>query len=103
MARVHPELREPTFEAVQVGEEIGPLRVEADDHYLKQAMFALDDYSPWYTQGDPAVGGRIIPSAMVVRDLVALFCSVYDPSRVVGLHQKEEAWFHKPIKLGTTM
>jgi acyl dehydratase len=103
MARIHPALREPTFEAVVVGEPIGPLRVIADDHYAKRAMFALDEYGPWYTQGHPDTGGRIIPSPMVVRDLVALFCSVYDPSRVVGLHQREEVWYHRPIPLGTTM
>lgn len=103
MARVHPHLREPSFEAVAVGEPIGPFEVVADEHFLKAAAFAVDDYSPWYFQGDPAFGGRIVPSTKVVRDLVALFCEVYDPSRVVGLHQKEEVWFAKPIRLGTRM
>lgn len=103
MARINPALREPTFEAVRLHEPIGPVHVVADEHYLRQGAFALDDYSAWYFTGLPNGGGRVVPGAIVARDLVALFCSVYDPSRVVGLHQKEEVWFHGAIPLGTTM
>lgn len=102
MARINPALREPTFEAVRVGEPIGPLEVVADEHYRRNGSFAMDDYAPEYTSGDPAAE-RLVPATAVARDLVALFCSVYDPSRVVGLHQKEEVWFHSPIQLGTVM
>ena len=101
MARINPALREPTFEAVQVNEPIGPVVVVADEHYRRNGVFAVDDYAPAYTAstGDE----RLVPATAVARDLVALFCSVYDPSRVVGLHQKEEVWFHAPIRVGTTM
>lgn len=99
MPRINNKLREPTYEAVVVGELIGPLRVVADEHYLRQASFALDDYSSFDNGGPDA----FVPAPMVGRDLVALFCSVYDPSRTVGLHQKEEIWFNKPIPLGTSM
>ncbi len=102
MARINPALREPTFEAVRVGEPIGPVVVVADEHYRRNGCFAVDDYAPEYTSDDPAAE-RLVPATAVARDLVALFCSVYDPSRVVGLHQKEEMWFHAPIRLGTTM
>jgi acyl dehydratase len=102
LGRIDLSLREPTYEAVILGEEIGPVEVVADEHYLRQGSFALDDYSKWYTE-DSASGQRLVPSTAVLRDLVAHFCTVYDPSRVVGLHQKEEAWFAKPIPLGTHM
>jgi len=97
------KLKEPTFEAVEVGETFGPLRVEMDDHYAKAAMFAVDDYSPWYLQGDPAVGGRIVPSTAIAKDMVALFTTKYDGDRIVGLHTKEEVWFHRPIPFGATL
>lgn len=103
MAQPNIALREPTFEAVQINELIGPVYVDADEHYLRQATFGVDDYSTWYTISDPRFGALLVPQSMIARDLVALFCSVYDPSRVVGLHQKEEVWFHNPIKLGTRM
>jgi acyl dehydratase len=102
MARINPALREPTFEAVRVGEPIGPVTVVADAHYRRNASFAVDDFAPPYASDDAATG-QLVPATAVARDLVALFCTVYDPSRVVGLHQKEEVWFHRPIRLGTTM
>lgn len=99
MARINPELREPTFENVAVNEEIGPLKVVADEAYRRRAYFALDDYSPMYSGG----AGSYVPACMLGRDLVALFCSVYDPSRTVGLHQKEEVWFVNPVPLGAKL
>ncbi|PIJ50151.1 hypothetical protein BL250_10710 [Erwinia sp. OLTSP20] len=93
MARINPELREPTFENVVVGEPIGPLTVTVDEAYRRRACFALDDFSHAY-MGEQAPW---VPAAMLGRDLVALFCSVYDPSRTVGLHQKEEIWFINPV------
>jgi acyl dehydratase len=99
MARINPELREPTYENVVVGELIGPLRVVADEDYRRRACFALGESAGLYAPGKTS----FVPAAMIGRDLVALFCSVYDPSRVVGIHQKEEIWFHAPIPLGTVM
>ena len=98
MARIHPELREPTYDNVVLNERIGPVSVIADEAYRRRACFALDDYSPQYRDAGPYV-----PAPMVGRDLVALFCSVYDPSRTVGLHQKEEIWFLNPIPLNAKL
>lgn len=95
MARINPELREPTFENVVVDELIGPVTITADEAYRRRACFALDDYSADYV-GEHAPW---VPAPMLGRDLVALFCSVYDPSRTVGLHQKEEVWFVNPVPL----
>jgi acyl dehydratase len=97
------KLKDPTFEAVEVGETFGPLRVDMDDHYVKAAMFAVDDYSQCYMQGDAAFGGRIAPSTAIAKDMVALFTTKYDGDRIVGLHTKEEVWFHRPIPFGTTL
>lgn len=96
-------LREPTFEAVALGEEIGPLFIVADRHYQRNACFAVDDYSVDYISGEAHSQGRLVPQTAVARNLVALFCEVYDPCKVVGLHQREEIWFHKTIPLGTRM
>lgn len=96
-------LKEPTYEAVEVGEIFGPVEVVVDDHYIKSGAFALDDDTPWYRSDDNPFGGRIAPSTIIAKDLVALFCTKYDPSRVVGLHQKEEVWFHNPVRLGRTL
>jgi acyl dehydratase len=103
MPRVNLDLREPTYEAVVAGEEIGTDTVVADDHYIKQAAFALDDDSAWSTGNSAHPAGRLVPPGGVIRDLVAHFCKVYDPSRVVGLHQREEVWLHAPIPEGTVM
>ena len=99
MARINPALREPTYESVVVDELIGPVRVKADRAWCRRASFALDDYSPLYS----CEPGSLVPAPMVGRDLVALFCEVYDPSRTVGLHQKEEIWFVNPIPLDTEL
>jgi acyl dehydratase len=100
MGRINPNLREPTYEAVVVGEEIGPVEKLADEHYRRQGAFAVDDYSSFTEPGD---GPALVPSTAVLRDLVAHFCTTYDASRVVGLHQKEEVWFAGPVHVGTRM
>lgn len=99
MARINPELRDPTYENVVVDEPIGPLRVTADEAYRRRACFALDDYSADYL-GENAPW---VPAPMLGRDLVALFCSRYDPSRTVGLHQKEEIWFINPVPVNAQL
>lgn len=102
MGRINPALREPTFDMVRVGEPIGPVVVVADTHYRRNGSFAVDDFGSAYTSNDAATE-QLVPPTAVARDLVALFCTVYDPSRVVGLHQKEEVWFHRSIPVDTVM
>ncbi|CAG9183381.1 MaoC family dehydratase [Cupriavidus pinatubonensis] len=99
MFEVNHQLRDPTYEAVVLNEEIGPVRVHADEAYRRRAVFALEDYSSMY-DGHWAT---YVPAAMVGCDLVALFFERYDPNRTVGLHQKEEIWFHRPVPLGASM
>lgn len=97
------EYKDPTFESVEVGETFGPQIIPIDEHYIRSACFALDDYSSWFFQAHPAFGTRIAPSAALARDGVALFLTKYNPNTVVGLHQTEEVWFHAPVPLGTTV
>lgn len=87
--------RDPTYDAVEIGEIIED-RVDADDHFVKSLIYALDDDSTWYSTEDTPFGGRIVPSAGIAKELVLLFLVRYDPNKVVGLHQKEEVFFHKP-------
>jgi len=51
------EYREPTFEAVEIGELIEDV-VVAEDHYVKSLEFALDDDSPWKTMSQSMVTSR---------------------------------------------
>lgn len=96
-------LKEPVFDEVFVGETIGPRRVIADERFLKQGMFALDDYSPWYMEGLPESKARIVPSNMILRDLHLMIGYHYDPARMMGLHQREQVSFHRPVILNTPM
>jgi acyl dehydratase len=94
------QYKDPTFESVEVGERFGPLVIDMDEHYLRSACFSLADYSDCYFHADLAIGHRIVPSAALVRDGVALFLTKYNPNTVVGLHQSEELWYHAPVPLG---
>jgi acyl dehydratase len=96
MGRPNFQLKEPVFEAVNIGEPINPRRVRVDSRYLRQAMFAFDDYRTWTGKG----GEHPVLSAMVLRDLHLLIGFTYDPARMMGLHQREEVWFHAPVRLG---
>lgn len=91
------EYREPTHEALEIGEIIED-NVHADNRYVKSFVFALDDDSPWYTTNDTPFSKRIVPSAGIAKELALLFLKRYDPNKV-GLHQKEEIFFHKPAPL----
>ena len=96
------EYREPTYEAVEIGEIIEDM-VDADEHFVKSLIYALDDDSDWYSNEDTSFGGRIVPSAGIAKELVLLFLKRYDPNKVVGLHQKEEVFFHKPAQVNQSI
>jgi acyl dehydratase len=96
-------LKEPGYQEVTVGDSLGPRTACADERFLRQGMFALDDYGSWYTHEFAPLGCRIVPSAMVLRDLHLLIGFYYDPARMMGLHQREIVRFFRPIPLGTQM
>src|SRR5208337_3428719 len=99
MGRINLALRDPTYEAMVIGELIGPVQVVADEDYQRAACFVLGETAAMYTGGQNA----FVPAPIIGRDLVAIYCAVYDPNRVVGIHQKEEIWFHAPVPLGTVI
>lgn len=96
-------LKTPVYEAVEVGEEFGPIELLVDDHAIKSFAFAMDDYNPWYFGGATPFGCRVAPPALVAKHLLVVFLSKYDPNLVVGLHQKEEIWCHRPVPCGSRL
>lgn len=93
-------LKEAVFEAMEVGEELGPIELVVDDHAVKRFAFTVDDYHPWTSGEDSPFGGRVAHASLLVPDLLRLLNTVYDPNTEVGLHQKEEVWFHSPVRIG---
>jgi acyl dehydratase len=89
------ELKDATFEAMEVGERLGPIEIVVDDHYVKQFAFAVDDFAP--IDGGRA---RSAPAAILVPELLRLLNVNYDPNTEVGLHQREEVWIHSLPKVG---
>lgn len=89
------EEKQATFEAMTVGEALGPIEVVVDEHYVKQFAFAVDDYSP--------LQNGIVTSAhaaILVPELLRLLNTRYDPNSEVGLHQREEIWVSSPVQVG---
>jgi acyl dehydratase len=93
-------LKRPSYDAIEVGEELGPLRVTIDDHYVKRYAYAVEDYQPWALRGESPFGGRIAQAGVLVAPLLRLWNTRYDPNADIGLHQKEEIWFESPVHLG---
>jgi acyl dehydratase len=94
-------LRDASFDAMEVGETLGPVRLVVDDHMIKWCAFTADDYLPWAVTGEGSpFGGRVGHAAILVPDLLRLLNTKFDPDTEAGLHQKEEVWFHSPVHLG---
>ena len=80
-------LKDATFEAMEVGEELGPIELVVDDHAIKQFAFTWPRTT---TRGSSAasrpsasVAHAAIPAAILFR----LLNTRYDPNTEVGLHQ----------------
>jgi len=94
-------LRDASFEAMEVGETFGPVRLVVDDHMVKWCAFTTDDYLPWALTGaESPFGGRVGHAAILVPDLLRLLNTKFDPNTEAGLHQKEEVWFSSPVHVG---
>lgn len=97
----HPSnLKDATFEAMTVGEELGPIERDVDEHFIKSYCFTVDDWNPWYSSSQNPFARPVAPAASLVPDLLRLLNTRYDPNSEVGLHQKEEIWHVSPIFLG---
>jgi hypothetical protein len=95
--------KEPSFDSVVVDETFGPVEVEIDEHFIKSYAFALDDYHPWYFGAETPFGGRIASQLWVVKELMWLCFTTYDPNAVLGLHQEQDIWLHAPVNFGSRL
>jgi acyl dehydratase len=93
-------LKPVEFSLMEVGETLGPVQLEIDDHFIKWYSFSVDDYNPWSWTDTSPLGYRIAPASSLICDLLRLLYTRYDPNRDRGLHQKEEVSFHSPVKVG---
>lgn len=97
------ELRDATFEAMEVGEVLGPVELVVDDHLVKSFAFTVDDYHSWVMGDTSPFGNRVAHAALLVPLLLRLLNTKFDPNTEVGLHQKEEVWFHSPARVGESV
>jgi acyl dehydratase len=88
------------YECMAVGEQLGPVELLADDHFVKSVAFTVDDYHPWYFSADSPFGRRVVHPAALLCDLLRLLYTRYDPDRDRGLHQREEFRIHSPLFVG---
>lgn len=98
-----PHLREPTYDAILVPEEAPAVRYIADDRAIKAYCYAVDCHDPWYFGPTDRFGPRLAPGAMVLKELMWLYQTQYDRSRVRGFHQHEDVVFHAPVPAGTEL
>lgn len=98
-----PHLREPAYDAIVVPEEAPAVRYVADDRAIKAYCYAVDCHDPWYFGPTERFGPRLAPSAMVLKELMWLYQTQYDRSRVRGFHQHEDVVFHAPVPAGTEL
>lgn len=98
--KVGPHLKAPDFDAMPIPEAFAPVRYVADDAAIKAYCYAVDCDDRWYFSPTPELGERIAPAAMVLKELMWLYQTGYDRSRVRGFHQHESARFHAPVPCG---
>lgn len=75
----------------------------ADDRAINAYCYAVDCHDPWYFGPTERFGPRLAPSAMVLKELMWLYQTQYDRSRVRGFHQHEDVVFHAPVPAGTEL
>ena len=95
-------LKPYTWEAMEVGEEFGPVEGVLSDLKLKAHAFAVDDYAPWYFHVSP-FGARIGHPTLLATDILMLFTLNYDanpPAFQGGLHSRNELEFVRPVFVG---
>ncbi|MHB1005022.1 MAG: MaoC family dehydratase [Chloroflexota bacterium] len=88
------------YEAIEIGEEFGPVELVVDDHLIRAYSFAGDDYNPWYFSDTTPFRRRIAPPVPVANEVGEMYLTKFDITTASGLHQKEDIWFLAPIPLG---
>jgi acyl dehydratase len=82
------------FDTIETGMAFGPVELVVSEQLVKSFAFATDDYAP--VCGDAGVAH----AAVLGQDLLRLLNTRFDPSTMVGLHQREELWIHSPVRVG---
>lgn len=88
--------RPPTFDAVEVGMELGPARVVADEHLVRAYSFAQDDYNPWYYEASP-FSKPMVPPGMLANELLLLYYYQFRQADCTAIHTHEQLSFHDAL------
>ncbi|TAM66944.1 MAG: hypothetical protein EPN48_14835 [Microbacteriaceae bacterium] len=88
------------FELMEVGEQLGPVEFDIDEHFVKSVAFAIDDYGAWHLGPSSPFGRPIAHASALLCDLLRLLYTRYDPDQDRGLHQHEEFTLHSPVFIG---
>lgn len=88
------------YALMELGEVLGPVELDIDEHFIKSAAFTVDDYHEWHVGTSSPFGQPIAHGGALLCDLLRLLYTRYDPDRDRGLHQREEFTLHSPVFLG---
>jgi hypothetical protein len=93
---IRRELPDLRFDAIEAGMRFGPLELMLTEHLVKAFAFAVDDFAPLQLQDGLARAAVLVP------ELQRLLNTRFEPNTMVGLHQKEEVFFHSAARIGET-
>lgn len=88
------------YELMEIGEVLGPVEIDIDQHFVRASAFTVDDYHEWHMGDSSPFGGPIAHGAALLCDLLRLLYTRYDPDRDRGLHLHEEFTLHSPVFVG---
>ncbi|MBB5791270.1 FAS1-like dehydratase domain-containing protein [Jiangella mangrovi] len=95
-------LKSPSWEAVEVGEELGPAVVAVDEHAIRAFAFTQDDHHPWYLDDSP-FGGPVAPPGLLANELLLVYYHQYRQEECRQIHTHERLDFHHPVRPGDTV
>lgn len=90
---------EQAWEALSVGETLGPLTYQVTERVVDAYCEATEGRHPWFTNGSP-FGGRIAPSDLSTTDYRHL---VEEKGTSPGYHARHHAEFLEPVLIGDTL
>ena len=96
------KLRPLEYDAIQIGEEFGPVDIVLDEHRVRSFAYAVDDFNPWFFYESP-FGGPIAPPTLFSWDdpaFATLWGARYDLSTDRALASRYEVRSFAPMKLG---
>jgi len=96
----NPPKRPALYENVCLHEDL-TRSLNCDDAWARAFTFAVGDDSPELSAA--AGPNRLAPSAGIARDLMVLFLEGYDTTDTAGLHQRQDIWYHRPVRVGETL